>query len=41
MKTYQDFEKAKAEGRTIDFITQAIQEYKSSEDYAIALDADE
>ena len=40
-KTYQDFEKAKAEGRTIDFITQAIQEYKSSEDYAIALDADE
>ena len=41
MKTYQDWEKAKAEYREIDFITQAINEYKSSEDYKLALDADE
>lgn len=41
MFTYQDFMKAKAENRTTDFITQAINEYKSSDEYHIALDADE
>lgn len=41
MKTYQDFVKAKEKGETIDFIKQAIQEYKASRDYRIALDADE
>lgn len=43
MKTYQDYLKAKEKGldQTIDFIQQAIQEYKSSTDYKIALDADE
>ena len=41
MKTYQDFIKAKEENRTTDFITQAINEYKSSAEYQIALDADE
>ena len=39
--TYQDYEKAKAQGRTIDFIQKAINEYKSSPEYATALDADE
>ena len=41
MKTYQDYEKAKAEGRVIDFITKAINDYKSSEEYLTALEADE
>lgn len=41
MKTYQDYEKAKVENRTIDFITNAINEYRASEDYKTALDADE
>ena len=41
MKTYQDWEKAKSEYREIDFITNAINEYRTSEDYKIALDADE
>lgn len=41
MKTFQDFEQAKAENRLIDFITNAINEYRSSEDYGIALEADE
>lgn len=41
MKTYQDFLKAKEENRTTDFITQAINEYKSSAEYQTALDADE
>lgn len=41
MKTFQDFQKAIAENRLIDFITNAINEYRSSTDYKIALDADE
>ena len=41
MKTFQDFQKAQAENRVIDFITQTINEYKSSPDYKTALDADE
>ena len=41
MKTYQDYEKAIAENRKTDFIRQAINEYKDSGDYKIALDADE
>ena len=41
MKTYQDFVKAKEKGLTIDFITQAIKEYKSSDDYQVALIADD
>ena len=41
MQTWQDWERAKAENRTIDFITKAINEYQSSDDYHIALDADE
>ena len=41
MKTYQDFEKAKEENRLIDFITLAVNEYRSSPDYQTALDADE
>ena len=41
MKTFQDYQKAQQENRLLDFITQAINEYKSSTDYQIALDADE
>ena len=41
MKTYQDFEQAKSENRVVDFITNAINEYRSSEDYGIAIEADE
>ena len=41
MKTYQDFEKAKAENRLIDFICQTINEYKASDEYMTALEADE
>lgn len=41
LKTFQDFQKAQQENRLIDFITQAINEYRSSPDYNIALDADE
>lgn len=41
MKTYQDYLKAKNENRVIDFITNAISEYRTSADYRIALDADE
>lgn len=41
LKTYQEYEKAKAQGQELDFIKQAINEYKSSEAYAVALDADE
>ena len=41
MKNFQDFEKAKNENRLIDFITLAINEYRSSPDYQTALDADE
>jgi hypothetical protein len=39
--TYQDFIKAKEQGRTIDFICRAINEYKSSPEYGTAVDADE
>ena len=41
MKTFQDFQAAVAAGETIDFLTQAINEHRASEDYKIALDADE
>ena len=41
MKTFQDFQIAQQENRLIDFIVQAINEYKSSSVYKIALDADE
>ena len=41
MKTYQDFLKAQEENRLIDFMVQAINDYKSSPDYQTALDADE
>jgi hypothetical protein len=41
LKTFQDFEKAKNENRLIDFITLAVNEYRSSSDYQIALEADE
>lgn len=41
MKTYQDFVKAKESGLIIDFIRQAIDEYKSSEAYKTAIDANE
>lgn len=40
-KTYQDFLEAKAGGYLLDFIKQAIEQYKSSAEYKIALDADE
>lgn len=43
MKTYQDYVKAKEKGQAeeIEFIKGAINEYKSSEEYRTALDADE
>lgn len=41
MKTYQDFVKAQQENRLIDFITSSINEYKNSDAYRTALDADE
>lgn len=41
MKTYQDFLEEKGKGNIIDFITHAINDYKSSNDYRTALDADE
>ena len=43
MKTYQDYVKAKEKGQDveIEFIKEAINEYKSSEEYKVALDADE
>ena len=40
-KTYQDFVKAKETGGLLDFIKQAISEYKDSAEYKVALDADE
>ena len=41
MKSYQDFQKAIAGGMTVtDFIKAAINEYKTSEEYKTALDAD-
>lgn len=41
MKTFQDFQKAVAEGSVIDFIVKAINDHRSSHEYRIALDADE
>lgn len=41
MKTFQDFQKEQAKGNTIEFIRQAINEHRASEQYKIALDADE
>ena len=41
MKTYQDFLEYKDKGQELDFITAAIDEYRSSKDYKIALAADE
>ena len=41
MKTYQDFLEYKNTGNVIDFITAAIEEYRSSKEYQTALDADE
>lgn len=41
MKTYQDYEEAKAKGKVVDFIRQAINEYRTSSDYVTALRADE
>ena len=41
MKTFQDFQKAVAAGDLIGFIAQAINEHRSSQEYRIALDADE
>ena len=38
MKTFQDFEQATD---VVEFIKQAINEYKASDEYKIALDADE
>ena len=41
MKTFQDFQKAIEENRLIDFIVNAISEYRTSVDYKIAMDANE
>ena len=41
MKTYQDYVKAREKGDIIGFIQTAISEYRTSDDYKIALDADE
>ena len=41
MKTYQDYLKAKQTGSVIDFIKAAITEYRTSNEYRIACDADE
>lgn len=43
MKTYQEYEKAKSHGQEqeLEFIKAAINDYKSSEEYRTALDADE
>lgn len=41
MKTFQDFQTAVTQGRTIDFITQAINEHRSSPMFKVAVDADE
>ena len=41
MKTFQEFTKAQAEGQELEFIRSAIGEYRSSEEYRIALDAEE
>ena len=41
MKTFQEYERAKEQNEELDFIKQAINEYRSSEEYHTALDADE
>ena len=41
MKTYQDYLEAKEKGGEVDFIQTAINEYMTSEEYRIALAADE
>ena len=41
MKTYQDYLEAVEKGEEIEFIQTAIKDYKLSDDYKIALDADE
>ncbi len=41
MKTYQDYIEYKEKGQELDFITAAINEYRASPEYRIALDADE
>ena len=41
MKTYQDFLKAREQGTELDFIKNVINEYRSSDEDRIALDADE
>ena len=41
MKTYQDFLVYKERNQVIDFVTAAINEYRASQEYLIALDADE
>ena len=41
MKTYQDFLKYKEKGQVLDFITAAINDYRGSESYRTAQDADE
>ena len=41
MKTYHDYVDAKEKGQELDFIRAAINEYKASPEYKIALDADE
>ena len=41
MKTFQQYEQAKERGQELDFIRAAINEYRASPEYKIALDADE
>ena len=41
MKTFQDYQKAVADGEELEFIQTAIKEYRDSKEYKIALDADE
>lgn len=41
MKTFQDYMEAKEKGKELEFITNAISEYRSSQEYKVALDADE
>lgn len=41
IKTYQEFVEYKERGQVIDFVTAAINEYRASPEYRIALDADE
>lgn len=41
IKTYQDFLEYKERGQELDFITAAINDYRASPEYKIALDADE